>query len=137
MGLTKMKVVFEVNMGLTKMEVDPDGMVRDYDTSDKPLCRLKYVEERDLDSFCGGQADTAACAVVGHYGHTDEVVAASHSDQVYEGVHAAGEAEGLGDQVAAVVQGNEGVHVEEHLLDQGCVSRVGGNGVKESFNFCT
>ena len=147
---------------VTSVQVDSDSLVRTVEVeysllSELPAAeRLLYkgitkkrltvavqrlvlilpVEERDLDSFCGGEADTAACAdlghgddvvtvghdgqtdevvaVVGHDGQADEVLAAGHSDQVFEGVHAAGEAVGLGDQVTA----------------------VGGNSVKESFRSC-
>ena len=158
---------------VTSVEVDSDGLVRTVEVeysllSELPAAeRLLYkgitkkrltvavqrlvlilpVEERDLDSFCGGQADTAACADVGHgddvvtvrqHGQVDEeLAAAGHGEQVYEGVHAADGV--VGDQGAAVVQGdqgNEGVHDEEHLQDHVGVSRVKENDVKEAFRSC-
>ena len=54
-------------------EVRHAGQVVDY-------CEVTTVEERDLDSFCGGQADEAACV---DGGDGDDVrAAAGHDAQV-------------------------------------------------------
>jgi hypothetical protein len=113
------------------------------------LVLILPVEERDLDSFCGGEADTAACAdlghgddvvTVGHDGQTDEVVAVvGHDGQADEVVAVVGH-DGQADEVLAAGHSDqvfEGVHAAGEAVGLGDqVAAVGGNSVKESFRSC-
>ena len=144
---------------VTAVEVESDGLVRTVEVEYSILTelpaseRLLYkgitkkrikvavqrlvlilpVEERELNSFCGGQAGMAAC---GEQEHGDETVTEGLGDQVDEGVVSAGHDEQAGEEVqvtAVEAEHSDPVGEVVHVLDYQGVNR---NSVREAFRSC-